>query len=157
ISSPGGVPPARPIASTPVARLAAPPGIAGSSMFRLEKLELNGFKSFSSRTEFAFGPGITAVVGPNGCGKSNIADSINWVIGTQSSRALRAEHMGDVIFNGSDGRRPMGMAEVSLHLVAANGHAGGNGDEGGAGAAGELDAPRESRLDRQRVVITRRL
>jgi len=86
-------------------------------MYRLQKLELNGFKSFSSPTEFTFEPGITAVVGPNGCGKSNIADAITWVIGEQSTKSLRAEHMGDVIFNGSDTRRPMGMAEVSLHLA----------------------------------------
>src|SRR6267142_7091790 len=86
-------------------------------MFRLEKLELNGFKSFSSPTEFKFGEGITAIVGPNGCGKSNIADAITWVIGEQSTRSLRAEHMGDVIFNGSEARHPMGLAEVSLRLT----------------------------------------
>jgi chromosome segregation ATPase len=67
-------------------------------MVKLEKIEMSGFKSFVSATEFLFGPGITAVVGPNGCGKSNIADSINWVIGVRSSKTLRADHMGDVIF-----------------------------------------------------------
>jgi len=89
-------------------------------MYRLDRLDLNGFKSFSSPTEFTFGAGITAVVGPNGCGKSNIADAITWVIGEQGTRSLRAEHMGDVIFNGTDARRPMGMAEVSLRLTAAD-------------------------------------
>ena len=115
-------------------------------MMRLERLELNGFKSFSSSTDFVFGPGITAVVGPNGCGKSNIADALNWVIGEQSTRSLRAEHMGDVIFNGSEMSRPLGMAEVTLHLASPFDDADGNGggpagasvagsDDGGAAAA----------------------
>ena len=90
-------------------------------MFKLEKLELNGFKSFNSKTEFVVGTGITAIVGPNGCGKSNIADAINWVIGEQSTKSLRAEQMGDVIFNGTDARKPMGLAEVTLHLKAPGG------------------------------------
>ncbi len=85
-------------------------------MLRLEKLEMIGFKSFLSRTEFRFDQGITAVVGPNGCGKSNIADALHWVIGEQSVKSLRGDRMEDVIFNGSEGRKPTGMAEVSLHL-----------------------------------------
>jgi chromosome segregation protein len=85
-------------------------------MVKLEKIEMNGFKSFVSTTEFTFGSGITAVVGPNGCGKSNIADAINWVIGERSSKTLRADHMGDVIFSGTENRRPQGMAEVTLLL-----------------------------------------
>ncbi len=85
-------------------------------MLRLEKLEMIGFKSFMTRTEFVFNEGITAVVGPNGCGKSNIADALHWVIGEQSVKSLRGDRMEDVIFNGTEGRRPTGMAEVSLHL-----------------------------------------
>ena len=85
-------------------------------MVRLAKLEMVGFKSFLSRTEFIFDKDVTAVVGPNGCGKSNIGDALNWVIGEQSVKTLRGDRMEDVIFNGSEGRRPLGMAEVSLHL-----------------------------------------
>jgi chromosome segregation protein len=85
-------------------------------MLKLEKLELIGFKSFLARTEFLFDQPITAVVGPNGCGKSNIGDALNWVIGEQSVKSLRGDRMEDVIFNGSEGRKALGMAEVSLHL-----------------------------------------
>ena len=70
-------------------------------MLTLEKLEISGFKSFGDRTEVAFPPGITAVVGPNGCGKSNIGDAINWVLGEQSPKNLRGRQMMDVIFNGT--------------------------------------------------------
>src|SRR2546430_16352880 len=87
-------------------------------MFRLEKLEISGFKSFSERTSLVFGEGITGVVGPNGCGKSNIAEAISWVLGEQSAKNLRGGKMEDVIFNGTRDRKPTGMAEVLLTLVA---------------------------------------
>ena len=73
---------------------------------RLERLEINGFKSFSDRSELAFDKGVTAIVGPNGCGKSNVADAITWVMGEQSAKSLRGDRMEDVIFSGSDARKP---------------------------------------------------
>jgi chromosome segregation protein len=86
-------------------------------MFKLKKLELLGFKSFADRTRLEFSDGTAAVVGPNGCGKSNLSDAISWVLGEQSARLLRGERMADVIFNGTGTRPPTGMAEVSLALV----------------------------------------
>src|SRR5438132_13909424 len=84
---------------------------------RLERLEINGFKSFSDRSELAFDKGVTAIVGPNGCGKSNVVDAITWVLGEQSAKSLRGERMEDVIFNGSDARKPTATAEVRLKLA----------------------------------------
>src|SRR6266536_1074980 len=84
---------------------------------RLERLEINGFKSFSDRSELSFDKGVTAIVGPNGCGKSNVADAITWVMGEQSAKSLRGERMEDVIFNGSDARKPTAAAEVRLKLA----------------------------------------
>jgi chromosome segregation protein len=105
-------------------------------MLRLEKLHIAGFKSFGDSAEVVFPDGITAVVGPNGCGKSNIGDAINWVLGEQSAKMLRGSSMQDVIFNGTDARKPVGLAEVSLHLV------------GTTGVEGD---------DPKRIVVTRRL
>ena len=84
---------------------------------RLERLEINGFKSFSDRAELAFDHGVTAIVGPNGCGKSNVADAITWVLGEQSAKSLRGDRMEDVIFSGSDARKPGATAEVRLRLT----------------------------------------
>ncbi len=83
---------------------------------RLEKVVINGFKSFADKTELQFTQPITAIVGPNGCGKSNVVDAIKWVLGSQSPKNLRSGQMADVIFSGSSSRKPCGMAEVSLHF-----------------------------------------
>jgi chromosome segregation protein len=87
----------------------------------LKRLDLQGFKSFASKTMFEFAPGITAVVGPNGSGKSNVAESIRWVLGEQQSRTLRARRLEDVIFSGSSQRSAVGMAEVSMTLDNSEG------------------------------------
>jgi chromosome segregation protein len=132
---------------------------------RLERLELSGFKSFSDRSELAFDEGVTAIVGPNGCGKSNVADALTWVLGEQSAKSLRGEKMEDVIFSGSDARKPTGAAEVRLTLSgvamppsldkemgyepSSNGHAGTNGHA----AVGEIGDP----LFTRDVEVTRRL
>ncbi len=85
-------------------------------MFKLERVQISGFKSFYDKVDLAFPGSVTAVVGPNGCGKSNISDAVSWALGEQSAKTLRGEKMDDVIFNGSSKRRPLGMAEVILTL-----------------------------------------
>ena len=87
-------------------------------MFKLQRLEISGFKSFADHTEIVFtGSGITAVVGPNGCGKSNVSDAMSWVLGEQRAKSLRGGEMKDVVFAGTKTRKPGGMAEVVLHMV----------------------------------------
>ena len=105
-------------------------------MLKLRKVELLGFKSFCEKTPITFsGTGITCIVGPNGCGKSNVVDAISWVLGEQSHKMLRAERMSDCIFNGTAKRPPMGLSEVTLTLV----------DPDLANAVAQvMDAPEES-------------
>lgn len=112
---------------------------------RLTKIEMIGFKSFVEKTQIPINEGLTAIVGPNGCGKSNIADAVRWVIGEQSAKTLRGERMEDVIFSGSPKRKATGYAEVTLTLAKTNGHSG-NGDT----PAGKGSTPQE-------IEITRRL
>src|SRR3982750_749885 len=81
---------------------------------KIRRLEISGFKSFADRVVFSFDDGVTGVVGPNGCGKSNVVDAIRWAMGEQSAKHLRGRAMEDVIFSGSESRSPTGMAEVSL-------------------------------------------
>ncbi|MHC4365015.1 MAG: AAA family ATPase, partial [Planctomycetota bacterium] len=88
---------------------------------RLERIVLHGFKSFADKIEFSFDCPVTAIVGPNGCGKSNIVDAVKWVLGEQSVKSLRSGHMSDVIFSGSSSRRGVGAAEVSLVISNPNG------------------------------------
>ena len=118
---------------------------------RLNRLEIAGFKSFPDRSELTFDQGVTAIVGPNGCGKSNVVDALTWVLGEQSAKSLRGDRMEDVIFGGSDARKPTGAAEVRLKLSGvaarvpfgndfriARGHGNGHGiaaEEGGGGLA----------------------
>ncbi len=128
---------------------------------RLQQLEISGFKSFSDRSHLSFDRGVTAIVGPNGCGKSNVADAITWVLGEQSAKSLRGDRMEDVIFNGSDARKPTGAAEVRLRLSDVLSIPGGNGvaTEAAIGDGGHL-ADAEDQLEpalARTVEVTRRL
>ena len=89
---------------------------------RLDRVEIVGFKSFCDKQELSFQGGVTGIVGPNGCGKSNISDAISWVLGEQSAKSLRGASMEDVIFNGSSSRQPLQMAEVNLKVSGLNGN-----------------------------------
>ena len=93
-------------------------------MLKLRRLEISGFKSFVDPVGLDFAEGVTAIVGPNGCGKSNLSDAISWVLGEQSAKTLRSGTMEDVIFNGAERRKPLGMAEVTLTLETDPGFAG---------------------------------
>ncbi len=114
-------------------------------MLKLRKVELLGFKSFCEKTPITFsGSGITCIVGPNGCGKSNVVDAISWVLGEQSHKMLRAERMSDCIFNGTAKRPPMGISEVTLTLVDPElSEAVAKVLEGGSEAAGSVAATME--------------
>ncbi len=123
---------------------------------RLQNLEISGFKSFPERANLAFDDGVTAIVGPNGCGKSNVIDAITWVLGEQSAKSLRGERMEDVIFSGSDARKATGTAEVKLFLArvtAAPGSVGGvdpalaSGRDAGSGDTGVSSVSKTDGVD----------
>ena len=99
---------------------------------QVKELEIAGFKSFVERVKLNFKPGITALVGPNGCGKSNIIDAIRWIMGEHNVRHLRGAKMEDLIFNGSETRKSTGLAEVSMVLSTANGNGNGHNHESAA-------------------------
>src|SRR5580700_5572943 len=114
----------------------------GPVLLQLKRVDIQGFKSFYDRTGMRFhGSGVTAIVGPNGCGKSNISDAISWVLGEQSAKTLRGVRMEDVIFAGTRERKPLGLAQVTLTMVdpqvladsPAPAHENGNGNGNGNG------------------------
>src|ERR1700674_5932812 len=93
------------------------------TLLKLKRLQILGFKSFCDRTELKFhGDGVAAIIGPNGCGKSNISDAISWVLGEQSAKTLRGPRMEEVIFAGTRDRKPLGMAYVTMTLVDPDVH-----------------------------------
>jgi len=133
---------------------------------RLQQLDISGFKSFSDRAHLAFDKGVTAIVGPNGCGKSNLADAITWVLGEQSAKSLRGDRMEDVIFSGSDARKPTAAAEVRAMFAEVavrpatgngNGNGHGNGTGNGNGNGNRHGDDDEEPLQTRSVEITRRL
>lgn len=154
-------------------------------MLKLRRVDIQGFKSFYDRTEMRFhGSGIAAIVGPNGCGKSNLSDAISWVLGEQSAKSLRGSRMEDVIFAGTRERKPLGMAQVTLTMVDpeahkaedaarietlskdsdpaqanghANGHANGTGDKSGKAGSHASGAGHHAHGHPGEVTITRRL
>ena len=109
---------------------------------QVKELEIAGFKSFVDPVRLSFQPGITALVGPNGCGKSNVIDALRWIMGEHNARNLRGTKMEDLIFNGSDTRKATGMAEVSLILQNINGNGNGNGNGSSLGSASEMQITR---------------
>jgi chromosome segregation protein len=120
-------------------------------VLKIKKVEMLGFKSFCERTELKFnGGGVTAVVGPNGCGKSNLSDAISWVLGEQSAKLLRGSRMEDVIFNGTRERKPLGMAAVTLTLIDPEIYFYGTPVEGTDDKKAPAERPGE-------IVVTRRL
>ena len=123
-------------------------------MLKLKRVELQGFKSFCDRTELRFnGEGIAAIVGPNGCGKSNISDAISWVLGEQSAKSLRGARMEDVIFAGTRDRKPLGMAYVTMTLVDPEAYY-----EGAiTSAPGRSDGQQSQPKKPGEITITRRL
>src|SRR3984885_5027809 len=115
-------------------------------LLKLKRVEIQGFKSFFDRTEMKFtGSGIAAVVGPNGCGKSNLSDAMSWVLGEQSAKSLRGARMEDVIFAGTRDRKPLGLASVTMTLVdpaAEDAHTNGNGNGHGPHKPSEVTITR---------------
>ncbi len=128
------------------------------AMLRLERLEIAGFKSFVDPVAVSLHGGITAVVGPNGCGKSNISDAITWVLGEQSAKSLRGDRMEDVIFNGSERRQPLGLCEVTMTLKAEPRPVDvAQGESQAPGELAVLAAPGVPAAPDGRVLITRRI
>ncbi len=134
-------------------------------MLQLKRVDIQGFKSFYDRTEMRFhGSGIAAIVGPNGCGKSNLSDAISWVLGEQSAKALRGSRMEDVIFAGTRDRKPLGMAQVTLtmadpaaHKPIEAGEIHSNGHSNGHVANGHANGNGHAHTKPEEITITRRL